>query len=227
MRGCDVGMWQQFLASRRLYSRPTNGEFDDATGAATLEYQHGARIAQTGVVDRVTLDRARSDGFVLPVDTGSGEHYALSEHVELSNRGCTLLRRIADEYYIRTCGRLEVTSGTRTLAEQAQAMWENLRNHRNSHVQYRNRRAYEAIHNAYLQASASGAKERETVAAMTRVIEEQVSRGEYISRHLQGEAVDVRSRTMTLPQRKAFEEAVSIVLSSSPLVEEDHYHLQF
>jgi hypothetical protein len=220
-------MWQQFLASRRLYSRPTTGEFDNATEAATREYQHGARVGESGVVDRATLDRARGDGFVLPVDTGSGQHYTLGPHVELSNSGRTSLRRIADEYYIRTCGRLEITSGTRTPAEQAQAMWENLRHHRNSHVRYRNDRYYQEIHDAYLQATRSGANERETVEAMTRVIERQVSRGEYLSLHLRGEAVDVRSRTLTPVQTRAFQEAVNVVLGSPPLVEEDHYHIQF
>ena len=220
-------MWQQFLASRRLYSRPTNGVFDDATEAATLAYQHGARVAETGVVDRATLERARFDGFGLPVDTGSGEHYTLSGPVELSNRGRSVLTRIADEYYTRTCGRLEITSGTRTPTGQAQAMWENISHNRSTRVQYRNRRAYDEIYNAYLQASRSGANERDTVEAMTRVIEQQVSRGEYVSRHLQGEAVDVRSRTMTPLQKRAFEEAVNVVLGGAPLVEEDHYHLQF
>jgi hypothetical protein len=72
-----------------------------------------------------------------------------------------------------------------------------------------------------------GASEDDTIAAMTRVVEEQVSRGQYISLHLRGEAVDVRSRTMLPAQRKAFEEAVQRVLGHGPLEEEDHYHVQF
>ena len=106
-------------------------------------------------------------------------------------------------------------------------MFDNLRHNRSVDVRYRNRRAYEEIHDAYRLASASHADERETVEAMASVIQGQVSRGEYISQHLRGEALDVRSRTMTPPQRTAFEEAVNVVLGVSPLVEQDHYHVQF
>jgi len=227
MIGCDVGTWQQFLKSKDLYSRRTEGRFDDATEAATLEYQYRSRIAESGVVDRATLDKARRDGFVLPVDTGTGEHYRLIGHVELSNTARTSLREIANEYYIRTCSSLEILSGTRTPAGQAQAMYDNLRYHRNAHVHYTNNMLYEEIQNAYQQARRSGADERETVDAMTRVIERQVSRGEYISRHLRGQGIDVRSRTMTPAQRTAFEDAVNVVLRNSLVVETDHYHLQF
>jgi hypothetical protein len=63
---------------------------------------------------------------------------------------------------------------------------------------------------------------------MTRVIERQVAHHEYISRHLRGEAVDVRSNDMSSEQRKAFEDAVGHILGPHRLIPEtDHLHLQF
>ena len=204
IRGCDVGTWQQFLAHRGLFSRPISGEFDDATEAATLEYQRREHIDEDGAVGPKTVGRAKRDGFVPPEDTGGGDHYALAGRVELSANGRNLLRRIAYEYYIRTCGQLVITSGTRTPAEQARAMWENLHYRRNPGVRYRNREAYDEIFSAYEHARRSGASDHATVDAMTRVIEQQVSQGEYISPHLRGEAVDVRSRTMSALQKETF-----------------------
>jgi len=106
-------------------------------------------------------------------------------------------------------------------------MWENLYYQRNRGVHYRNREAYNELFGAYEHARRSGASDQATVDAMTRVIERQVSEGDYISLHLMGEAVDVRSRSMTALQREAFEQTVQRVLGHSALVETGHYHVQF
>jgi len=166
-------------------------------------------------------------GFIPPRDSGGGDHYAFVGHVQLSADARSLLKAIAGDYYIRTCGRLEILSGTRAPKEQARAMWANIYYGRNRETQYRDRDAYNEIMTAYQNRRRMGASEDDTIAAMTRVVEEQVSRGQYISLHLRGEAVDVRSRTMLPAQRKAFEEAVQRVLGHGPLEEEDHYHVQF
>jgi len=71
---------------------------------------------------------------------------------------------------------------------------------------------------------------------MTAVIEEQIRRGIFISRHLRGEAVDVRSRDMSQREKRAFERAVDDVLGLDAhghhrwFLEHDHgdhYHVQF
>jgi peptidoglycan hydrolase-like protein with peptidoglycan-binding domain len=151
MQGCDVGSWQQFLKSKSLYGGSISGSFDDSTEKATREYQRRSRLIADGVVDAETAERARRDGFVIPRDTGSGgDHFTLDSGVDLSSGGRGTLRRIAQLYYIRTCGTLKVNSGTRTPHQQAEAMWNNLYYNRNRNVQYVNRQAFAEILNAYI-----------------------------------------------------------------------------
>ena len=196
MQGCEVGAWQQFLESKSLYSGSISGTFDDSTEKATREYQRRSRLTADGVVDAATAERARRDGFVIPSDTGAGgDHFTLDSGVDLSSGGRGTLRRIAERYYIRTCGTLKVHSGTRTPHQQAEAMWDNLYCGRNSQVHYRNVQAFSEINDAYLEGRRSGAGRPATVDAISRVIERQMSDGIYISRHLEGEAVDIQSNT--------------------------------
>ncbi len=70
---------------------------------------------------------------------------------------------------------LYVTSGTRTPEKQAWAMYDNLYYGRNRRTDYQNTRAYNEILGAYNEARRSGASKHATVAAMARVIEQQVS----------------------------------------------------
>ncbi len=62
---------------------------------------------------------------------------------------------------------------------------------------------------------------------MTRVIEKQVSHGVYISAHLRGEAVDVRTRTMTSSEKEALRSAALESGGYRAHVEPDHYHFEF
>ena len=127
MQGCEVGSWQQILKSKSLYSGSISGTFDDSTEKATREYQRRSRLTANGVVDAATVEQARRDGFVIPRDTGAGgDHFSMDSGVHLSNQGRSTLRRIAQSYDMRTCGKLKVGSGTRTAHQQAQAMWNNL-----------------------------------------------------------------------------------------------------
>lgn len=76
----------------------------------------------------------------------------------------------------------------------------------------------------------AGAGERGEIDAMTAVIRGQVNKREYVSRHLTGHALDVR----TPEDRRAFEQVVQEVLGSlrGHLIEdgpggERHFHVQF
>lgn len=226
MRGPDVEAWQQFLASQGFYKGPVNGDFDDATEAATLAYQRKSGLHANGEVTSDTIELAYRDGFSGP-SSDSVPHYRTEGNVVLSMEARTLLGRIADEYYWETGAELVVTSGTRTPKQQADAMYKKLRRGENLRSLYRNAQALDEILKVYDDERRSGAGERATIDAMTRVIQAQVSRHVYISLHLRGEAVDVRSRTMSTSQRKAFEDATREVLGHLPKHETDHYHLQF
>lgn len=74
----------------------------------------------------------------------------------------------------------------------------------------------------------TGADEGATVEAMTRMIERQISDGIYISRHVQGEAVDILSNTNPPLQPRVLEEVVAQLLGNGHCIpEEDHFHIQF
>ena len=105
-------------------------------------------------------------------------------------------------------------------------MYDNLQ--RNDGPTYSNRVAYDEIVKTYDDAVTAGASKQVAVDAMARVIEDQVSRGVYISDHLTGDAVDIRCRDMSDEQRDAFEEAVDDVLGPRHwILESDHYHVHF
>lgn len=63
---------------------------------------------------------------------------------------------------------------------------------------------------------------------MAQVIERQIQRGCYISRHLRASAADVRSRDMTHRERRIFEEVVARFSEVTLLAEgrPPHFHLQ-
>jgi peptidoglycan hydrolase-like protein with peptidoglycan-binding domain len=229
MRGCEVGSWQQFLKSKSLYSGSISGKFDDSTEKATREYQRRSRLITDGVVDAATVEKAARDGYAIPQDTrAGGDHFSLDSGVDLSNQGRSSLRRIAQSYYMRTCGKLRVHSGTRTPRQQAQAMWNNMHYRRNQQVRYRNRQAEQEIQETYLEGRRTGADQRATVEAMTRVIERQMSDGIYISRHLEGEAVDILPNTNPPLQPRVLEEVVTQLLGNGRCIpKEDHFHIQF
>jgi Putative peptidoglycan binding domain len=196
MHGPEVALWQRFLTSRGVYSGPINGTFDDRTSAATVEYQARSYIEADGLVGPATIERARRDGFVPPSSRPDREHFTTKGGVVLSSLDRTTLTQVAYDYYLWTGEGLTVTSGTRTPRSRAAAMFKKLTRGGISPHFYRNRQAYEEILAAYNAARKARANEQATVDAMTRVIDRQVSKGIYISLHLRGEAVDVRSRGM-------------------------------
>lgn len=63
--------------------------------------------------------------------------------------------------------------------------------------EYHNHRAVREIEQAYSESRRARRNARDTVAAMTAVIEQQVARRVYISDHLIGEAIDVRIRNLS------------------------------
>ena len=137
------------------------------------------------------------------------------------------LAHIGDLYYEQTGAELTVTSGRRTPRGHAQAMYDKLQRRDNLRSLYRNTAALDGILRAYNGAVASGASDQATIDAMANVIQQQISEGVYISEHLRGDALDVRSRDMSPWQREEFERAVQEVLHHKPKLETDHYHLQF
>lgn len=119
---------------------------------------------------------------------------------------------------------LIVTSDRRTSAAQAIAMYNLFRMYGERYViiLYRRRGAVYEIHRAY---KANRRRRGRALAAMTRVIQVQVARGVFISKHMLGRAFDVRSigpngaRLDIL--RKVVKQAGGRVV-----VERNHYHVE-
>ena len=63
---------------------------------------------------------------------------------------------------------------------------------------------------------------------MTKVIEGQVKKGIYLSKHLRAGAIDVRSRDMSNKEKEYFKQAIKGVANSFILEKKPpHWHLQF
>lgn len=226
MRGPEVEAWQRFLRAKGFYKGPIDGDFDDDTQVATIAYQQRNGLVADGVVTPETTEKACREGFD-PSSANNGPHYKTEGNVVLSSSARTYLERIATLYYRETGVDFIVTSGTRTPAAQADAMYRKLRRGENLRSLYSNHRALDEILNVYDYDRRSGASERATIEAMSRVIQTQVSKHVYISRHLDGKGVDVRTRTMSSSQKEVFQKACRQVLGQGPIKEADHYHLQF
>jgi hypothetical protein len=153
-------------------------------------------------------------------------HYTLEPGVVVGPEMEAVLARIADAFHRRTGRGIVITSGTRTSREQAAAMFDKLRLGQRLTGLYQDFDAAAEIQSAYRANQRRG--RAACVAAMARVIEAQVRRGRYISRHLRASAVDVRSRDMSRRERRIFEEVVATFREVSLLTEgrPPHFHLQ-
>jgi hypothetical protein len=155
-----------------------------------------------------------------------GRHYTLEEGVRLGPEMAVLLERISSEFHRQTGRGIVVTSGTRSPREQAEAMYDKIRLGQRLTRLYADADAATEIQTAYRRSQRSG--RAPCIAAMARVIEAQMARGLFISRHLHASAVDIRSRDMNRRQRRAF---VSVVerFPEIELIQEGvppHFHLE-
>ena len=195
----------------------------------------GARSG--GVFDALVapIGRARSKGrykreaahaVQALVDTGAARFYTLGDDVSLNSASEAKVSRIAARYFAVTGQPLFITSGTRDAHSQAGAMVDKLRDGGSLSL-YRDRAAARAIRDAIRQARKAGKGRAEMVAAAQRLIEDQMKRGIFISRHLQSGAIDVRSIGMSSKARSAFKRAAMAEPGVKVLYERrpPHFHV--
>src|SRR5690606_21888510 len=161
-----------------------------------------------------------------PAGSAEAPHYRLEEGVRLGREMRPVIARIAAEFHRRTGRGIVITSGTRSPREQADAMYDKLRLGQRLTSLYLDYGAASEIQTAYHDHRRRG--RARAVSAMARVIEGQIARGCFISRHLRSSAADVRSRDMTRRQRRIFEQVVARERRVSMLEEgtPPHFHLQ-
>jgi hypothetical protein len=116
---------------------------------------------------------------------------------------------VAKRYRAATKKKLVITGGDRDAATQARLMFKKLEGGEDLLTLYSRTDLVLPILAAY-QPAVAGQKrsERAIVRAMTQVIRAQVSRGEFVSRHLAFAAADVRSRDLSEAEVAALRAAV-------------------
>ena len=228
MHGADVAHWQRFLQSEGLYRSGISGEFDSATQDASREFQREHKLHEKEPVDDVVFEAARALGYEIPQPNPVGEYFERKGRIELSSSDYTIIGQLAYFFYLWTDERITLTSTTRTVEAQATDMYSNWYNHRNERFGYKDHEAEREIRHAYENSIRAHKGESATVDAMTSVIQDQVRRGRFISLHLTGKAVDVRTYNMSADDQDLFislGKRIRGVEQVKP--EDDHIHIQF
>jgi predicted nucleotide-binding protein len=133
---------------------------------------------------------------------------------------------IADAFFAQTKKNIVITDGVRTAADQAVQVLAKIK--ANDLSIYLNQKAAQEIKRAHDVAVAAKKPQAEVLKAMTAVIEDQIKRKVFISKHLTGRAFDVRNRDMTAKQKQTFKQVVQHTGGVS-MIEEGkppHFHLQ-
>lgn len=153
----------------------------------------------------------------------------LARDLRLTETNEKRLKRIAARYYKATKKRLVVTGGKRPPARQAQLMYAKLAHGEDLLALYEHKGAATEVRSAYREAVARGLKRKATIRAIREMIESQIARGIYISKHLRSNAVDVRSWNMEGKLEKALREAVKqepgVTIMDEREGAEPHFHL--
>jgi hypothetical protein len=159
-----------------------------------------------------------------------------NQHLEIRARDLSLtqpsldrLMRIAKRYFDASHKVLVVTGGTRNSLRQAQLMCSKLDHHEDVIALYENKKLAREVVDAYQKGISEHLGRQRVVRAVRAVIDEQIARGEYISRHMKSGAADVRSRGMSVEQQVSFRKAVAGEAGASLLDERDgaapHFHI--
>lgn len=149
------------------------------------------------------------------------EFQVVARSLKLKESSAERLREVAQLYRKATGKKLVVTGGDRTAERQAQLMLKKLKTGEDLIKLYSRTDLVKAILDAYKAAQASGSTRRGTLIRMRKVIEQQMAEGQYVSRHLNFTAADVRSRGLSSERVAALREAVKAVPGVSMVDERD------
>lgn len=153
----------------------------------------------------------------------------LARDLRLTEANTKRLERIAARYYKATKKRLVVTGGSRTPLRQAQLMYDKLVHGDDIVTVYENKAAATEVRNAYRDAVAKRLKRKATIRAIREVIDAQMSRNVFVSKHLKANAVDLRSWNMKGHLEQALKDAVKAEAGVTMMDERDgaepHFHL--
>ncbi len=190
-------------------------------GLLRVENSPNTKPPTTGSPDSTTTPPVATNGG----KATSTRYYRVREGVILNANAKAKLSAIGQEYQRKTGKTIDITSGTRTLYKQANAMFTKIQLG-DKFSDYKNRQALSEILTTYRQAKAAGKSAEQIKMAMSETIQNQVNRHSYISRHLSGNAADVSLKGLN---QKTFRESVRSVTGAEPHYEgkPPHFHVQF
>lgn len=214
------------------------GTFGPKTENAVKRFQFDNKIQQTGVVGPLTYNallnaKGTSQTPTVPTNPGTpatgspsystatnGRFYNVNPGILMTDSLKPKLENLAQKYFDITGQKLQVTSGYRPPSRQAAAMFDKL-NKPGGVADVRGLYANKGAVNEIIRAfQANPGNRQAAISAMTKVIENQVSNGTYISRHLRSGAIDVSTSTNLRALQSAVEQTGGRIIS-----EGDHYHV--
>ncbi len=153
-----------------------------------------------------------------PSNTNTNSFYA-RKNVVISRSMSASVSALAREYFRFSGEKLIITSASRTPFQQASAMLGLIDKFGTKYVQglYKDKRAVGEILDAYRDNRSFRPK---AVKQMAKVIEQQIARNVYISRHLRSNALDVSRVT----NEKALKKAIAKI-GGSYFFERTHFHI--
>lgn len=162
---------------------------------------------------------------------GSNKHlHVVARSLKLTKTSRERLVSIAARYHAATGKKLVITGGDRDAKTQAKLMFKKMENDEDLLALYVRTDLVKPIISAY--EGAKGKKkhsERTVIGAMAKVIQAQIDEGEFVSRHLEFSAADVRSRDLRDAEVDALRAAVRAEAGAQLVDERDstapHLHL--
>lgn len=176
---------------------------------------------------RLLLALALVASMVIPVAARPKPTWKQAPGIEITAELRPHIEAVARIYFEKTRRPLEITSGYRSPRRQAEAMYVKLAVG-GSLALYKRQDLTRPLLDAYRQGRKKRWKKDRIVTAMAEVLQSQVDRGQYLSRHMRGLAFDVRSTGMSSRQRQALLAAVREVGQMRIIHERrpPHYHIE-
>jgi len=153
--------------------------------------------------------------------------WVMRDGIEMNDVLRARIGEVAAIYFKKTKRTLEITSGYRSPSRQAAAMYGKLAVGGSLAI-YKNQALVDPLRKAYREGRKKRWKKERIIAAMADILEIQVARGIYLSRHMRGRAFDVRSSGMSAGQRAALREAIAAVGDMRVIYESKppHFHVE-
>jgi hypothetical protein len=198
-----------------------------ATKSCGIQGFHGAKGIDTSkyAADKLSkaLDAKNKAASATNVKTASvGKNYNVQNGIKTTSKVEAKMAELGKKVVDKTGHKITFSSGYRNPASQAKAMYNNAAKYGvKDFNKYTQKSLAKEIKSAYL----SNSKDKNAaIDAMTKVIENQVAAGKYVSSHLRSNAVDVSSA-----DRKYYNEIREAVkeMGGTSLTEKDHLHIQF